>query len=151
MNGSQTEFTEWLGGRIFQCLVLDMEVIYGIYVEQEAMMANLWLMESLRALVRAFPLFFLSICLGISACFCMIEYRQKAKRGFICRIRCYTFIRPCPILCNYATKLNIELRQNDRVVAGESGIYHTLSSLNNWVFCPLPGVLVLCNLLLDYT
>jgi len=27
-----------------------MEVIYEIYVEQEAVMANLWLMESLRAL-----------------------------------------------------------------------------------------------------
>jgi len=41
VDGSETEFAACLGGRIFQCLVLDMEVIYEIYVEQEAMMANL--------------------------------------------------------------------------------------------------------------
>lgn len=90
-------------------LVLDMEVIYEIYVEQEAMMANLWLMESLRALVRVFPLFFVDLFRDFYL-FLYDRVWTESEGGFICGMRHYTFILPWAILCNYATKLNTELR-----------------------------------------
>jgi len=86
-----------------------MEVIYEIYVEQEAVMANLWLMESLRALFRAFPLFFVDLFRDFCLFLCDRVWTES-EGGFICRMRYYTFKLPWAIFCNYTTELNTELR-----------------------------------------